>query len=382
MALTAVVRTPVSGRPGRRWWVRGVAELGLLAGLYGVYMLSRAAIGVHVSEAQHRGLQILHLESVLHLDVEQPLNQVVSSLPAVGLVFAYLYATLHYIVTPAVLGWTATRGRSGYLLARNSLLLATIAGLVMYWLLPTAPPRLLDVGLVDTMARFSGAGWWGDAASAPRGMEAFSNQYAAMPSLHVGWAVWVALCLRRHLKSPTLRRAAWAYPALMAAVVMGTANHYLLDVLAGALCALGGAKLATLIASARRSHEHRRTAAATDCGGSTPAGLDPHRPVHPGPRAVGVARCHGGAAPAGHPRHPHGVAGVGGTRPADGRPGGPRRREPRELVGTTALSRRRGVTSPAQVVSTPPIERPPPGQHRPACAQPNGSGTRERLSWT
>ncbi len=233
--------------------MRGAAELGLLAGLYGVYMLSRAAIGVQVSAAQHRGLQILHLESVLHLDVEQPLNHVVSALPALGLVFAYLYATLHYIVTPVVLGWTATRGgRSGYLLARNSLLLATVAGLVMYWLLPTAPPRLLDVGLVDTMARFSGAGWWGEAASAPRGMEAFSNQYAAMPSLHVGWAVWVALCLRRHLTSPILRRAAWAYPALMAAVVMGTANHYLLDVLAGALCALGGAKLATLIPSARR----------------------------------------------------------------------------------------------------------------------------------
>ena len=344
MALVAVERTSVSRRPVRRWWVRGAAELGLLAGLYGVYMLSRAAIGVQVSAAQHRGLQILHLESVLHLDVEQPLNHVVSALPALGLVFAYLYATLHYLVTPVVLGWTATRGgRSGYLLARNSLLLATVAGLVMYWLLPTAPPRLLDVGLVDTMARFSGAGWWGEAASAPRGMEAFSNQYAAMPSLHVGWAVWVALCLRRHLTSPILRRAAWAYPALMAAVVMGTANHYLLDVLAGALCALGGAKLAALIPSARRRHEHRE-----------------HRPVHPGPRAVRVARGHCGTAPAGRPRHPLGVA-----RPADGRPGGPRRR---------------AVTSPAQGASTRQVESPPPGQHRPVCAQPNGSATRQRLS--
>ena len=278
MALVAVERTPVSRRPVRRWWVRGAAELGLLAGLYGVYMLSRAAIGVQVSAAQHRGLQILHLESVLHLDVEQPLNHVVSALPALGLVFAYLYATLHYIVTPVVLGWTATRGgRSGYLLARNSLLLATVAGLVMYWLLPTAPPRLLDVGLVDTMARFSGAGWWGEAASAPRGMEAFSNQYAAMPSLHVGWAVWVALCLRRHLTSPTLRRAAWAYPALMAAVVMGTANHYLLDVLAGALCAVGGAKLATLIPSVRRRHVHRE-----------------QRPVRSGREQLGCARGHCG----------------------------------------------------------------------------------------
>ena len=341
MALIAVGRTSGSRRPLRRWWVRGAAELGLLAGLYGVYLLSRAALGVQVSAAQHRGLQILHLESTLHLDVEHPLNQVVSALPALGLVFAYLYATLHYLVTPVVLGWTATRGgRSGYLLARNSLLLATVAGLVMYWLLPTAPPRLLDVGLVDTMARFSSAGWWGEAASAPRGMEAFSNQYAAMPSLHVGWAVWVALCLRRHLTSPILRWVAWAYPALMAAVVMGTANHYLLDVLAGALCALAGANLAALLSSASSRRERRL--------------------VQPRSRAVRVARGHCSTSPAGRPRHPVGVA-----RPADGRPGGPRRR---------------AVTSPAQGASTRRVEGPPPGQHRPLCAQPNGSATRQRLS--
>jgi hypothetical protein len=341
MALVAVERTLGSRRPVRRWWVRGAAELGLLAGLYGVYMLSRAAIGVQVAAAQHRGLQILHLESALHLDVEQPLNQVVSALPALGLVFAYLYATLHYIVTPVVLGWTATRGRSGYLMARNSLLLATVAGLVMYWLLPTAPPRLLDVGLVDTMARFSGAGWWGEAASAPRGMEAFSNQYAAMPSLHVGWAVWVALCLSRHVTSPFLRRAAWAYPALMAAVVMGTANHYLLDVLAGALCALAGAKLAALISSARSARSARE------------------QTVEPGPRAVGVACVHGGTAPARRPRHPrhlHGAVRACHVRPVDNRP-----------VGSP--HRRSGD-------STRQAESPPRGQHRSACAQPNGSATR------
>ena len=147
MALVAVERKLGFSTSCRRWWVRGVAELGLLAGLYGVYMLSRAAIGVQVSAAQHRGLQILHLESVLHLDVEHPSTDVVLALPALGLVFAYPYATLHYLVTPVVLGWTATRGgRNGTWPARNSLLLATVVGLVMYWLLPTAPPRLLDVG--------------------------------------------------------------------------------------------------------------------------------------------------------------------------------------------------------------------------------------------
>jgi hypothetical protein len=60
---------------------------------------------------------------------------------------------------------------AGYVMARNALLVATSLGLVGYWLLPTAPPRLLDAGFTDVMAHFSNLGWWGDAASAPRGME-------------------------------------------------------------------------------------------------------------------------------------------------------------------------------------------------------------------
>jgi phosphoribosylamine--glycine ligase len=98
------------------------------------------------------------------------------------------------------------------------------------------------------MAIFSEWGWWGEAASAPRGMEGLSNQYAAMPSLHVGWAVWVALMLSAHSGSATVRRWAWTYPALTTVVVMATANHYLLDAVAGALCAVAGLAVARLAA--------------------------------------------------------------------------------------------------------------------------------------
>ena len=139
--------------------------------------------------------EILDLEALGSSGLEDRSTRARPSVPPLGLLFAYLYATLHYIVTPAVLVWIAVRRRDGYRPARNALLAATAIGLVGYWLLPTAPPRLLDAGFTDTMATFSGVGWWGDAASAPRGMEALSNQYAALPSLHVGWAVWVALCL-------------------------------------------------------------------------------------------------------------------------------------------------------------------------------------------
>jgi hypothetical protein len=227
--------------------VRWLAELGLLALLYGIYLAARAVMGVHTGAALQRGQQILDLEALAHVNIEGPLNSLFSAVTVLGLLSAYLYATLHYIVTPAVLVWIALRRSEGYRHARNALLVATAIGLVGYWLLPTAPPRLLQAGFTDIMAAFSCAGWWGDAASAPRGMESLSNQYAALPSLHVGWAMWVALCLRRHSHSPRVRRWAWTYPALMAVVVMATANHYLVDAVAGIACAYVGFWLADCI---------------------------------------------------------------------------------------------------------------------------------------
>jgi hypothetical protein len=299
-------------------------ELALLALLYACYMAARAVMGVHAGVAEQRGHEVLHLETLAHLDIERPLNALLASVPPLGLLFAYLYATLHYVVTPAVLVWLAARRREGYRPARNALLVATVIGLVGYWLLPTAPPRLLGAGFTDTMATFSGVGWWGEAASTPRGMEGLSNQYAALPSLHVGWAVWVALCLYRHTNSRFLRRWVWTYPALMTVVVMATANHYLVDALAGIACAGLGSWLAhrvhdrRVIAAARQDptltggpREHHRTAAPSDsaCGHQDHDSLDTHRALHPRPRARAVAVDHSRPGGAVNPGHPAGIVG-------------------------------------------------------------------------
>jgi hypothetical protein len=105
------------------------------------------------------------------------------------------------------------------------------------------------------MAAFSDWGWWGEAASAPRGMEGLSNQYAALPSLHVGWALWCALQVRANTSSRVLRRWAWTYPALIALVVMATANHYLLDAVAGAAVVWVGHYVAGRLAFRREAAE-------------------------------------------------------------------------------------------------------------------------------
>ena len=125
-------------------------------------------MSVQVGDAHRRGWRILHLEEVLHLDIERELNALAVGIPAIGVSFAYSYATLHYLVTPAVMVWVAARRSDGYRRARTSLLAATALGLVCYWLLPTAPPRLLDAGFNDVMATFSSAGWRVSATSSRR----------------------------------------------------------------------------------------------------------------------------------------------------------------------------------------------------------------------
>src|SRR5207342_655398 len=88
------------------------------------------------------------------------------------------------------------RGRDIYVPARRALLVGTIVALVAYLLLPTAPPRLFG-GYADVLALTSGDGWWGGDASAPKGLGGLTNQLAAFPSLHAGWALWVAMVVRR-----------------------------------------------------------------------------------------------------------------------------------------------------------------------------------------
>jgi hypothetical protein len=94
------------------------------------------------------------------------------------------------------------------------------------------------------MAQYSSYGWWGGQASAPRGMGAMTNQYAAMPSLHVGWALWCGVMLWRYGGTRLTKILGVAYPLLTALAVMGTANHYFLDAAAGVVVMGAGLLLA------------------------------------------------------------------------------------------------------------------------------------------
>jgi hypothetical protein len=229
MALLSDLRrpSPVSARSHLR-------ELVLLGSLYVAYSLTRLLGGQELPRAQGRAEHLLRVERAVHLDVEMRLNQAVSGVAWLAVPMDYWYAVLHYVVTPAALAWLYCRNRGSYARARNAIVVASALGLLGYFFFPTAPPRLMEGLYTDTLATYAHFGWWSDNASAPAGLGGLTNELAAMPSLHVGWAVWVTWALYRHV-SPVGRVLLVAYPTITTLVVVSTANHWLLD------CVLGGA---------------------------------------------------------------------------------------------------------------------------------------------
>ncbi|MFE9773002.1 phosphatase PAP2 family protein [Streptomyces sp. NPDC005931] len=240
--------TPGTGAisaPRPRWWT----ELPLIVLVYACYSAGRLVVRGDVADAVDHGLAILRIEQALYLNAEHPLNRLFTREPWLGVPADFWYASLHYLVTPAVLVWLFRSRAVHYRAARTWLMASTFIGLIGFTLLPTCPPRLLDAshGFVDTMAHYSSYGWWGAEASAPRGLGGMTNQYAAMPSLHVGWALWCGVMLWRHGRTPATRTAAVVYPLVTTIVVMGTANHYFLDAAAGAAVMGAGLLLTPLV---------------------------------------------------------------------------------------------------------------------------------------
>jgi membrane-associated phospholipid phosphatase len=222
-------------------------ELVLVAMLYLGYEASRSVADADTGISLANGRSILSWETTWHLDPERWLNHTVDHLPFLAVTSAYYYSVLHYVVTPAVLIWMFRSYSAHYRFARTALALSTVIGMVGFFLLPTAPPRLVPgSGIQDTLAQYAAWGWWNNHGSVPRGFAALSNQFAAMPSLHVGWAVWAGFLLWHFGRHRITRWIGVAYPVGTVLVVLDTGNHYLLDVVAGAVTIATAGGLALL----------------------------------------------------------------------------------------------------------------------------------------
>ena len=212
---------------------RGGIELAFLGLLYLAYSASRLLASNDFSPARGRALDILSFEEDFRFAIEGWLNDLFVRVDWLGVFGSYWYATTHYLVTAAALVWLYRRSATEYVTARRALVLATLAGLAFYLVAPTAPPRLVDGLYVDVLNQHAGVGWWGADASAPRGLGSWTNELAAFPSLHAGWALWVALILIRAGVPRIWQLLGLAYAATMSIVIVGTGNHWVVDAVVG-----------------------------------------------------------------------------------------------------------------------------------------------------
>jgi hypothetical protein len=255
---------PASSRP--QWW----REILLVGGVYGAYEASRGLDRTSLPGALANGHRILAWERSWHVSPEVVLNHAIAHVTPLAVLAAYFYSTLHYLVTPAVLIWLYRRHPEHYTFARTWLAISTVIGLIGFYLLPTAPPRLLaGSGVHDTLADVQQWGWWSGEGSVPRGLGSLSNQFAAMPSLHVGWALWCGVLLVRHGRRRWVRVLGASYPLLTTLVVLSTGNHYLVDALAGAVTMGLGAGLTLVLR--RGSHSLPGTADGAEQNAAEPA---------------------------------------------------------------------------------------------------------------
>jgi hypothetical protein len=263
------------GGPRRqpRWW----REVLLIGAWYGGYEGVRAVSPTQVGAAHRHAERLLGVERWAHLDPERALNRLVSGSSHLGMLAGGYYATLHFAVTVVALVWLYRRHRALYQHARTVLVTASAVSLLVFWFYPVAPPRLAMGGLDDIVVRHNVFGA-GHAASTG----SFVDLYAALPSLHVGWAFWVAAAIVRACPTSRFRHVAWLYPVTTALVVLATANHYLIDAAAGvvviALAELASFGLARRRASVDRSAARTRSARSIDrerhvttAGGLAPA---------------------------------------------------------------------------------------------------------------
>ncbi|MGP3947376.1 bifunctional glycosyltransferase 87/phosphatase PAP2 family protein [Streptomyces sp. 7N604] len=267
--------------PGRLPWIPSIPLLGFLrrplsrpnlllelllirAG-YFCYAYIRGSAPETRGVAEDHARQILDMEVALHIDIERWFNHLVAGSWIEGGMNRY-YTTFHFLVPLSLLGWMYLRRPVAYRWARTALAIATLLALIGFWLYPLAPPRLMPgLGYIDT------ANGPQDLARPDFGpLTELSNQYAAMPSLHVGWSLWCAVVCVLLAPKVWLKLLGVLYPILTTAVIVGTANHYLLDAVGGAVAVACGFGLQSVLLGRTRDPDPD-PAAGPDAGPDDPA---------------------------------------------------------------------------------------------------------------
>jgi membrane-associated phospholipid phosphatase len=231
-------------------WLDVARQLALFAAAYGAYELVRGLLASTISSYKPFGdaTRIIDLERTLHVFAE-PQIQAWATGHAHWLldVADWTYLNAHFVLTVGVLAFIYLRRNDSFYFVRNMFMIAMLIALVGYSIYPTAPPRLMPQwGFTDAIQQFTGVTVEHGASGA------LLNAYAAVPSMHVCFALMVGIPMSRLVRTRVARMLWRIYPAYIAFVVVVTGNHYFTDVALGAMTASVSAVLAkTLLARAR-----------------------------------------------------------------------------------------------------------------------------------
>jgi len=237
--------TALQGRTARQEIGRFLVEAVLLVGAMLVYWLLRGAVPERIAESFSRANNIIRLEERLGIFVEPRWQEsIIDNLAFVKIAnWIYLWAHLPVLIIGAI--WVYLRNRERYRVYRNALLISAFIGLFFYAFFPVAPPRLLpEWGFVDTVVLLNPENY-----NLQPGF--LVNHYAAVPSLHVGWALLVGIALFDVDRGVPVRVFAVLLPLAMFFSVVLTANHFIFDIIVGTVIVLAAIAVAFVMENRR-----------------------------------------------------------------------------------------------------------------------------------
>ena len=210
-----------------------VRQIGLFIGAYLLYQVVRGLVnGNDVAKASWNATKVIDLERTLHVFVEPSIQRWALNLHWLMDIATWAYLNVNYAVTGVVLLYIYLRRNESFYFLRNTYLLAMLIALVGYAVYPTAPPRLMpEWGFTDVVQQVTGV-------TAEHGSTAaLLNLYAAIPSMHVCFALLTGIPMAK-LCRRSWARVLWAlYPVFIIFVVISTGNHYITDVFLGGVTA-------------------------------------------------------------------------------------------------------------------------------------------------
>ena len=204
----------------------------LFCGAYWLYRLVRGIVDGRVGSAFEHARQVIALEHHVGLFIEPHVQSWATSQTWLIDAASWMYLNSHFLVTTCTLAFVYLFRNEHFYWVRNMFMVAMAIALVGYVVFPTAPPRLMpEWGFVDSVSDFTGVN------TDTSGVSALVNPFAAVPSMHVCFALMLGLSMLRMARRKSAEVVWGLYPAMVAFVVVATGNHWVLDAVAGALVA-------------------------------------------------------------------------------------------------------------------------------------------------